>query len=102
MDEFSALLEGLPPEVLDQLLSLQTAGQDYQSAAGMMDAPMRQHSTFAGGLLGGLGQGLGNMAGRVGMKQAQGKQTAGMQALIDLLRGQQQPEVPDVSEPIPF
>lgn len=91
MDEFSQLLASLSPEDLDQLFSLSTSGdqmglaqQGYQRGMGLQDQPMQPHSTFAGGLLGGLSQGAGNLVGGLQMNKAQGQ----MQGLL-----QQRPQV---------
>ncbi len=97
MDE---LLAGLPPEVLQQLLSLSTSndqmgllqGREAQ-ANDAMHQPAPQHSTGAGGAWGALAQGLGGVAGGLQTHQLQGQQDqllglrqSQLGALLQLLR----------------
>lgn len=106
MDEIAQLLEGLSPEELDQLFSLNTSGdqmglaqQDYQRGAALQGMPQQPHSTFAGSLLGGLAQGAGNLAGGLQMNKAQGQMQGLLQqrpqALQRLARLLQQPTAPN-------
>ena len=107
VDDVSALLGDIPPEVLQQLLGLSTIDDEdalLQQQMGMAEAlrqPAQRHSTPLGAALGGLGEVVSNVGaslrGNELMKQrgelTKRRQT-GRNAYVDALRAMGQRNMP--------
>ncbi len=82
-----SFLAGLPPEQLAQILKLRGLDERISGAAARRNRPIQPHTSWAGGLAGGLGDILGDIGSRVEEGRARGEQQKGIDAFLAALKG---------------